>query len=153
MTAEDRVRELGLNLAVAPAPSANYVPWVQTGNLLFLAGLLPSNPDGSRLRGKLGADMNTQTGYAAARLAAIGQLARLRAAAGSLDRITRIVKVNGFVNSTPDFEEQPLVVNGASDLFVEVFGDAGRHARTAVSAGALPLGGCVEIELIAEVRS
>lgn len=151
MTAEERVRELGLDLGSGPAPVANYVAAVQTGNLVFLSGQLPTLPDGSRVRGKVGADLDVQAGYDAARLATVGLLARLRDTIGSLDRVTRVVKVNGYVNSTPDFEQQPAVINGASDLLVEVFGEAGRHARAAVSAGALPIGAAVEVEMIVEV--
>ncbi|MGE3985269.1 MAG: RidA family protein, partial [Dehalococcoidia bacterium] len=123
MTAEERVRELGLDLGSGPAPVANYVAAVQTGNLVFLSGQLPTLPDGSRVRGKVGADLDVQAGYDAARLATVGLLARLRDTIGSLDRVTRVVKVNGYVNSTPDFEQQPAVINGASDLLVEVFGE------------------------------
>ncbi|MGE0059313.1 MAG: RidA family protein [Dehalococcoidia bacterium] len=151
MTAEERVRELGLDLGSGPAPVANYVAAVQTGNLVFLSGQLPTLPDGSRVRGKVGADLDVQAGYDAARLATVGLLARLRDTIGSLDRVTRVVKVNGYVNSTPDFEQQPAVINGASDLLVEVFGETGRHARAAVSAGALPIGAAVEVEMIVEV--
>jgi enamine deaminase RidA (YjgF/YER057c/UK114 family) len=151
VTAEERVRELGLELGAGPAPVANYVPVVQTGNLLFLSGQLPTRPDGTRVRGKVGADLDVEAGYDAARLATVGLLGRLRETLGSLDRVTRVVKVNGYVNSTPDFEQQPQVINGASDLLVEVFGEAGKHARAAVSAGALPLGAAVEVELIVEV--
>jgi len=151
MTAEEKIAELGLNLGSGPAPVANYVPAVQTGNLVFLSGQLPTKPDGSRVIGKLGADLEVQAGYDAARLCATGLLARLRDEIGSLDRVVRVVKVNGYVNSTPDFGQQPQVVNGASDLLVEVFGDAGRHARAAVSAGSLPLGAAVEVEMIVEI--
>jgi enamine deaminase RidA (YjgF/YER057c/UK114 family) len=142
-----------LELSAGPAPVANYVPVVQTGNLLFLSGQLPSLPDGTRIRGKVGADLDVQAAYDAARAATIGLLGRLREALGTLDRVTRVVKVTGYVNSTPDFEQQPQVINGASDLLVEVFGDAGKHARSAVSAGALPFGAAVEVELTVEVSA
>lgn len=151
MSAETRVQELGLDLSSGPAPVANYVTAIQTGNLVFLSGQLPTLPDGTRVRGKLGDSLGVQEGYEAARLATVGLLARLREAAGSLDRVTRIVKVNGYVNSTPDFEQHPAVINGASDLLVEVFGDSGRHARAAVGVASLPLGAAVEVEMIVEL--
>jgi enamine deaminase RidA (YjgF/YER057c/UK114 family) len=151
MTAEERVRELGLDLGSGPAPVANYVPAVQTGNLVYLSGQLPTLPDGSRVRGKVGADLDVQAGYDAARLATVGLIARLREAIGSLDLVVRVVKVNGFVNCNSDFEQQPAVINGASDLLVEVFGDAGRHARAAVGTNSLPLGAAVEVEMIVEI--
>ena len=151
MTAEEKVGELGLDLKPGSAPVANYVPVVQTGNLVYLSGQLSTLPDGSRVRGKVGVELDVQAGYDAARLATVGLLARLRDAIGSLDRVVRVVKVNGYVNSAPDFEQQPQVINGASDLLVEVFGDAGRHARAAVSAGSLPFGAAVEVEMIVEV--
>jgi len=151
VSAEERVKELGLDLGSGPAPVANYVPAVRTGNLVYLSGQLPTLPDGSRVRGKVGVDLDLQAGYDAARLATIGLIARLRDEIGSLDRVQRIVKVNGFVNCQPDFEQQPAVINGASDLLVEVFGDAGRHARAAVGTNALPLGAAVEVEMIVEI--
>ena len=150
MTAEQRVRELGLELPPAPTPVGSYVTCVQSGNLLFTAGHGPSGPDGL-VKGKLGADLDVEQGAAAARLTGLNLLATLRAELGSLDRVTRIVKVLGMVNCTPDFGKQPLVINGCSDLLVEVFGDAGRHARSAVGMGSLPMGMAVEVELVAEV--
>lgn len=151
MTAEERVTELGLNLTSGAAPVANYVMAVQTGNLVFLSGQLPTLPDGSRQRGKVGVEFSTDEAYQSARLATIGLLSRLKEAIGSLDRVTRVVKVTGYVNALPDFDQQPQVINGASDLLVEVFGEAGRHARAAVGAGSLPLGAPVEVEMIVEV--
>jgi enamine deaminase RidA (YjgF/YER057c/UK114 family) len=151
MGAEDRIKELGIEIAAGPAPVANYVPAVRTGNLVFLSGQLPSRPDGTRVLGKVGVDVDVQAGYDAARIATIGLLGRLRDFLGSLDNVTRIVKVNGYVNSAPDFQQQPQVINGASDLLVEVFGEAGKHARAAVSAGSLPFGAAVEIEMVVEV--
>ena len=151
MGAEDRIKELGIEIAAGPAPVANYVPAVRTGNLVFLSGQLPSRPDGTRVLGKVGVDVDVQAGYDAARQATVGLLGRLRDFLGSLDNVTRIVKVNGYVNSAPDFQQQPQVVNGASDLLVEVFGEAGKHARAAVSAGSLPFGAAVEIEMVVEV--
>jgi enamine deaminase RidA (YjgF/YER057c/UK114 family) len=154
MTAEQRIRELGLNLEAPAGPLANYVPMVRTGNLLFLSGHLPAaGADGSRPAGKLGADLSVEQGYAAARQAAIALLTTIRRELGSLDRVRRIVKVLALVNSAPDFVQQPQVVNGASDLLVEVFGEAiGRHARSAVGAVSLPLNAPVEIEMVVEVE-
>ena len=125
---EARLAELGIELPEPPSPVANYVNGVQTGNLIFLAGKGPRRPDGSEVHGKLGADLTIEEGYEAARLTAINQLAVLRAVLGDLSRVVRVVKVLGMVNSSPDFVDQPAVVNGFSDLIVEVFGDRGRHA-------------------------
>ena len=151
-TIESRLDELGITLPVAATPVANYVPFVQTGNQLFVSGQVPMGPDGPQYKGKLGADATLEDGQAAARLCAMNLLAQAKAAlGGDLDRVVRLVKIVGFVNSTPDFADQPKVVNGASDFFVEVLGDKGRHARSAVSAAALPLGVAVEVEAIFEV--
>ncbi len=146
-----RLDTLGLTLPDAPAPAANYVPWVQSGALVFVSGQISQGPDGL-IKGKLGADMDIDAGAAAARSCALSLMAQLRAACGGdLDRVVRVVKLTGFVNSTATFTDQPKVVNGCSDLLVEVFGDAGRHARSAVSAASLPLGVAVEIEGIFEI--
>lgn len=150
MSIDSKLAELGITLPAAPAPAANYVPYVQTGNLLFVSGQISSGP-GGLITGRLGADMAAEAGAEAARNCGLALLAQARAALGSLDRITRVVKLNGFVNSTPEFTDQPEVINGCSDLMVEVFGDKGRHARAAVSAPALPRGVAVEIEAIFEV--
>lgn len=148
---EDRLAALGITLPAAPAPAANYVPHVRTGNLLFVSGQISQGP-GGLITGKLGADMDVAHGAAAARACGLALIAQARAALdGDLDRVRRVVKLTGFVNSTPDFTDQPKVVNGCSDLLVEVFGDAGRHSRSAVSAASLPLGVAVEIEAIFEV--
>ena len=153
MSAEQRVAELGLDLSKVPVPIANYVPSVRTGNLVFLSGQGPSKPEGGMVTGKLGRDISIEEGYAAARLVAIGLLSALRAEIGSLDRVTRVVKLLGMVNGTTEFTEQPAVVNGASDLLVEVFGEErGKHARSAVGMGSLPMGISVEVELIVEVE-
>ena len=152
MSAEDKAKELGLDLGGASPPVANYVATVRTGNLVFVSGQLPTRSDGSRPIGKLGAEVSVEEGYDAARLAAVGLLARVRAETGSLDRVKRVVKVTGFVNATPDFTQHPRVINGASDLLAEVFGEAGRHARAAIGVGSLPLGAPVEVELIVEVE-
>jgi len=149
---ETRLKELGVTLADAPAPAANYVPYVQVGELVFVSGQI-SMKDGTLITGKVGADLTTEQGAAAARTCAISLLAQLKAACGGdLDRLVRVVKLTGFVNSTPDYTEQPKVVNGCSDFLVEALGDIGRHSRSAVSAGALPLGVAVEIEAIFQVR-
>jgi enamine deaminase RidA (YjgF/YER057c/UK114 family) len=147
---EARLGELGITLPDAPAPAANYVPFVITGNLLFVSGQIAQGPDGP-IRGKLGESMGIEEGQAAARACALALIAQARAATGDLDRIARVVKLTGFVNATPDFVDHPKVVNGASDLFVEIFGDRGRHARAAVGSASLPLGVAVEIEGIFEL--
>ena len=148
---EARLAELGVTLPDAPAPAANYVPYVQSGNLVFVSGQI-SMKDGSFLTGKLGADMTTEQGAEAAKSCAIGLLAQVKAACGGdLSRLRRVVKLTGFVNSTADFGEQPQVVNGCSDFMVAALGEAGRHSRSAVSAAALPFGVAVEIEGIFEI--
>lgn len=131
---------------------ANYVNGVRTGNLIFLAGKGPKAPDGSELNGKVGTEVSIEEAYAGARLTAINQLAVLKDMLGNLNRVVRVVKVLGMVNSDPDFVEQPAVINGFSDLIVEVFGDRGKHARAAVGMASLPRGQSVEIEMIVEVR-
>ncbi len=152
MTAEDKISALGLNLEAAAAPLANYVPAVRSGDLVFLSGQVPVREDGTRVVGKVGADIDVDQAYAGARLAAVALLARLKAEIGSLNRVVRIVKVNGYVNAVSDFGQQPAVVNGASDLLVEVFGELGRHARAAIGVASLPSGVVVEVEMIAQVK-
>ncbi len=148
---ETRLAELGVTLPDAPAPAANYVPFVQTGNLVHVSGQISANADGM-IKGKLGADMDIDAGAAAARACAVSLLAQLKAACGGdIDRLVRVVKLVGFVNSTPDFGDQPKVINGASDFMVASLGDKGRHARSAVSAASLPFGVAVEIEGIFEI--
>lgn len=150
---DGKLAELGLTLPAAPAPAANYVPYVVTGALLHVSGQISQGPDGL-IRGKLGADMSVEDGAAAAQACALSLLAQVRAACGGdLSRLVRVVKLAGFVNSTPDFVDQPKVINGASDLMVAALGDAGRHARSAVSAVSLPFGVAVEIEGIFEIRA
>lgn len=154
MTAEidAKLKELGLTLPDAPAPAANYVPWVKTGNLVHVSGQICQGPGGP-IKGKLGAGMSVEDGAAAARACALSLLAQVRAACGGdLSRLVRVVKLTGFVNSTPDFGDQPKVINGASDTLVAILGDKGRHARSAVSAVSLPFGIAVEIEGIFEVE-
>jgi enamine deaminase RidA (YjgF/YER057c/UK114 family) len=147
-----RLAELGLTLPEAPAPAANYVPFVRVGDLVFISGQISQSPEGL-IKGKLGADMDVAAGAEAAKRCAMSILAQVRAACGGdLDRIVRAVKLTGFVNSTADFTDQPKVINGCSDLLVEVLGEAGRHSRSAVSAASLPLGVAVEVEAIFQVR-
>ena len=151
MTIDARLAELGVTLPDAPAPAANYVPFVITGNLCHVSGQISADANG-QIKGKLGADMTVEQGAAAAKACAISLLAQAKkATGGDLSRITRLVKLVGFVNSTPDFTDQPKVINGASDFMVTVLGDAGRHARSAVSAASLPFGVAVEIEAIFEL--
>ncbi|HSF99968.1 MAG TPA: RidA family protein [Vicinamibacterales bacterium] len=149
---EARLAELGITLPTPASPVANYVNGVRTGNLIFLAGKGPRRPDGTEVRGKLGADISIEQGYEAARLTAINQLAVLKAMLGNLNRVVRVVKVLGMVNATPDFEDHPAVINGFSDLIVDVFGERGRHARAAVGMASLPRGQAVEIEMVVEIR-
>ncbi|MFD1341607.1 RidA family protein [Litorisediminicola beolgyonensis] len=152
MSIEDRLSALGLSLPDAPAPAANYVPFVRSGDLLHVSGQISQDENGL-IKGKLGDTVSVEDGAAAARRCALSLLAQVRAACeGDLSRLIRVVKLTGFVNSTPDFTDQPKVINGASDLLVEVLGDAGRHARSAVSAGSLPLGVAVEIDGVFEIR-
>ena len=151
MTIETRLAELGVTLPDAPTPAANYVPYVITGNLVFVSGQI-SMKDGALLTGKLGAEVTVDAGAQAAKACAINLLAQVKAACnGNLDKLVRVIKLTGFVNSTPDFTQQPQVINGASDFLVAALGDRGRHARAAVSAPSLPLGVCVEIEGIFEI--
>jgi len=152
MSIENKLATMGVTLPDAPAPAANYVPFVQVGDIVYVSGQVSSDEDGLIL-GKLGDQLDIEAGAAAARRCAISLLAQARNACdGDLDRLVRVVKLTGFVNSTADFTNQPQVINGASDFLVEALGEAGRHARSAVSAAALPLGVAVEIEGIFQVR-
>lgn len=153
MSAEARLAALGLVLPPSPKPMGNYVAWRIGGGLLFLSGVGPRQPDGSFMAGVLGADLTVADGYAAARLCAVNLLANMRAALGSLDRVDTVLKVLGMVRAAPDFGEQPEVINGCTDLFVEVFGEAGRPARSAVGMGSLPRGIPVEIEAVVAIRA
>jgi enamine deaminase RidA (YjgF/YER057c/UK114 family) len=154
VSAEKRLKELQIDLGTVSAPVANYVNAVQTGNLLFLSGKGPRpGPDGKRPKGKLGAEYTIEQGYQHARTVGLDLLAVMKSQLGSLDRVKRVVKVLGMVNSVPDFQDPPKVINGCSDLFVEVFGERGRHARSAVGMAALPGGIPVEIECIVEVAA
>ncbi|MCF8484075.1 MAG: RidA family protein [Rhodobacteraceae bacterium] len=148
---ETRLAELGVTLPNAPAPAANYVPFVVSGNTVYISGQISQNA-GGMIKGRIGADFSIEQGAEAAKCCAISLLAQLKAATGGdIDRMVRLVKLVGFVNSTPDFTDQPKVINGASDFFVAALGDAGRHARSAVSAASLPFGVAVEIEAIFEI--
>jgi len=147
-----RLKELGIELPQTAAPVANYVPWVRTGNLVFTSGQVTIGPKGLDYVGQVGKEFDVETGKKAARLCALNVVAQVRAALdGDLDRVKRCVKVTGFVNAAPGFGQHPEVMNGASDLFVEVFGDAGRHARAAVGAASLPRNVAVEVEAVFEV--
>ncbi len=153
VTPEQRLRELGIELPPPPRPVAVYVPAVRTGNILFTAGHTPRYPDGSPMPGKIGADMTVEQGYAAARVAGLNLLSTVRDTLGSLDEVVRLVKVLGMVNCTPDFGQQPQVINGFSELLVEVFGEErGKGGRSAVGMASLPANMPVELEAIFEVR-
>jgi enamine deaminase RidA (YjgF/YER057c/UK114 family) len=148
---EAKLEAMGLALPTPPPPLANYVRAVQTGSLVFVSGHGPSRDGQLVYRGKLGADLDVETGYQAAQLVMLNCLSSLKELIGDLDRVTRVVKLLGMVNATPDFGQQPEVINGASDLLTELYGDRGRHARSAVGMGSLPRNIAVEIELIVEV--
>ncbi|HMK63755.1 MAG TPA: RidA family protein [Acidimicrobiales bacterium] len=150
-TAEDKIIQLGIELPPVPPPVANFIRARQVGSLLFLSGHGPVRPDGSRVVGKVGTDLDVEEAKAAARLTGLNLLATARAQLGSLDRVRAVVKVLGMVNSGPGFDQQPEVVDGFSDLMVEVFGEQGRHARSAVGMAELPFGIPIEIEMILDV--
>ena len=150
MNVNDRLKQLGITLPPVATPAAAYVPYVQTGNLVFLSGHI-AKKDGKPWVGQFGKTMTTEEGKAAARAVAIDLMGTLQAAVGDLHRVQRIVKLMSLVNSSPDFTEHHLVTNGASELLGEVFGDKGAHARSAFGVAQIPLGACVEIELIAEI--
>ena len=151
MQAEARLKEMGIELPPAVTPVANYVPAVRSGSLVFLSGHGPFKEDGSLITGKVGSELTEEQGYEAARRVAVGLLGSLKAEIGDLEKVKRVVKVLGLVNCTSDFTDQPKVINGASDLLVEVFGARGKHARSAVGTNALPMNIAVEIEMIVEV--
>jgi enamine deaminase RidA (YjgF/YER057c/UK114 family) len=152
MSIEDRLAELGITLPEPASPVAAYVPTVEAGGLLHISGQISFAEDGNLITGRLGENMNLERGTAAARRCGIMLLAQIQAALGSLDRVDRIVKLGVFVNSDPSFTDQPKVANGASELMQEVFGEAGRHARSAVGVAALPLGVAVEVDAIVAVK-
>ena len=150
---EARLKELGIDLPDRPAPVANYVPGVRTGNLIYLSGIGPAErADGTSPVGKVGSDLTAEQGYEAARLTGINIISRMKGETGDLDKVKRVVKMLGMVNSEPSFNQQPAVINGCSDLLVEVFGEKGRHARSAVGMASLPNDIPVEIEVIIEVE-
>lgn len=152
MSYEARIAELGLAIPEPPAPVASYVPGVQSGGFIFTSGQLPFENGKLAFCGKVGGEYSVQEGYEAARLCALNALGVVRALAGSLDRVERIVKITVFVNSPHDFTEQPKVADGASELLQEIFGEAGRHARSAVGINTLPLGAAVELEMTVRIR-
>lgn len=152
MTIEQRLADLGLTLPQPSAPVASYVPAVEAGGLLYISGQLPFL-DGALMTGRLGEDRNVEFGQQAAKMCGLMLIAQMQAALGSLDRVARIVKLGAFVSSSADFADQPKVANGASDLMVAVFGDAGKHARSAVGVPVLPLGAAVEIDAIVAIRA
>jgi enamine deaminase RidA (YjgF/YER057c/UK114 family) len=152
MTPEARLKQLGITLPTPPKPVANYVPFRLAGGLLFLSGQGPRDADGRHLTGKVGGDVSVDEAYKHARLVGLGLLGATRVALGSLDRVDYVVKVLGMVNGVPNFADQPKVINGCSDLLVEVFGEAGKHARSAVGMGSLPSNITVEIEAILAIK-
>ncbi|MBX9738621.1 MAG: RidA family protein [Beijerinckiaceae bacterium] len=155
MTPEQRLKSLGIVLPAAAAPVANYAPFMRCGSLLFISGQVAFGPDGKidqRHKGKLGVEIFNEAGLEAARLCAINVLAQTKAALGSLDKVTRCVRLGGFINSAPDFQALAAIMNGASDLMVAVFGEVGRHARSTVGVAQLPLDSAVEVEAIFEVE-
>ena len=149
---EERLKELNIELPTVISPKANYVNAVRTGNLIFLAGKGPTLADGTNITGKVGSDLSVEQGYQAARLTGLNQLAVLKNELGDLNKVKRIVKVLGMVNSAPDFTEHSKVMNGFSDLMVEVFGEKGKHARASVGMCSLPFNIAVEVELVVEVE-
>lgn len=149
---EAKLTALGLTLPAVSAPVANYVPAVRSGNLVYLAGHIPRGADGKVIKGKVGRGSTVEDANAAARLTTLALLATLKKEIGDLNKVKRIVRVGGFVNAAEDFESQPQVLNGCSDLLVALFGDRGRHARAAIGAGSLPLGAIVEIEMVVEIE-
>jgi enamine deaminase RidA (YjgF/YER057c/UK114 family) len=151
-TPEQNLKAKGIELPLVPKPTANFVNAVRTGNLVYLAGKGPLKKDGTYITGKLGKDVSIEQGYEAARLTAINQIAVLKDFLGDLSRVKKIVKVLGLVNSSTDFYDQPKVINGFSDLMVEIFGEKGRHARSAIGVASLPMNIAVEVELIVEVE-
>lgn len=152
MSIEAKLKELGVELPDAPAPAANYVPWVKVGDMVYVSGQISADENGL-ITGTLGDDVDVEAGAAAAKRCAIALLAQVKAACeGDIERLVKVVKLGGFVNSTADFTQQPMVINGASDFLVEALGDAGRHARSAVSSPSLPLGVAVEIDGVFQVK-
>ncbi len=152
MSIEAKLVEKGIELPAVPQPVAAYVPGVRAGNLVFTSGQLPAAGGEVKFKGKVGADVTVEDGYEAAKLCALNCLAVVKSLVGNLDRVKKIVKVTGFVNSTPDFEQQPQVINGASEFLVDLLGEVGKHSRAAVGVSSLPLGVPCEVEMIVEVQ-
>jgi enamine deaminase RidA (YjgF/YER057c/UK114 family) len=152
MSIDQHLAELGITLPQPAAPVASYVPTVETGGLLYISGQVSFGEDGQLIKGRLGEDVDLEAGIAAARRCGIMLLAQMKAALGSLDRVERVVKLGAFVNSAGDFTDQPKVANGASELMQDVFGEAGRHARSAVGVPVLPLGAAVEVDAVVAIR-
>ncbi|UCD71154.1 MAG: RidA family protein [Syntrophobacterales bacterium] len=152
MEIEKRIKGLGLELPEAPKPVASYVPAVHSGNYVFTSGQLPFIKGELKARGKMGSDLTVEEGYECAKVAVLNCLAAIKSVMGELDRVRRVVRVTGFINSAPGFGEQPKVLNGSSDLLVKIFGEEGRHSRLAIGTSELPLGSPVEVEMIVEVR-
>jgi enamine deaminase RidA (YjgF/YER057c/UK114 family) len=152
MEIEKRIESLGLELPEVPRPVASYIPAVHSGHYVFTSGQLPMIKGELKAKGKIGRDLTVEQGYECAKVAALNCLAAVRSVVDELDRVRRIVRVTGFVNSAPGFEEQPKVINGASDLLVEIFGEKGKHSRLALGANELPLGSPVEVEMIVEIQ-
>jgi len=152
-TIESRLVECGIVLPDAPAPQANYVPYVVSGNLVHVSGQIPIDGDGTLIKGRVGADLSLDEGQWAARLCTLNIVAQVRRACdGNLDRVRRVVRIGGFINAAPDFDQHAILLNAASDLLVEIFGDAGRHARFAVGAGSLPFNVAIEIDAVFELH-
>ena len=149
---EEKLMQMGIILPAAPNPAANYVNVVRTGNLLYLAGKGPNGPDGKYITGKLGQDLTIEQGYEAAKSVAVNQIAVLKAELGDLSKVKRIIKVNGMINTTPDFTDHSKVMNGFSDMMVAVFGEKGKHARSSVGMCSLPFNIAVEVEMIVEIE-
>ncbi len=149
---ESRLKEYGIVLPDAPAPQANYLPYVISGHLVHVSGQIPIDADGRMMTGRIGADLGIEDGQRAARLCTLNVVAQVRRACdGDLDRVRRVVRIGGFINAVPDFDQHPALLNAASDLLVEIFGEAGRHARFAVGAGSLPLNVPIEIDAVFEL--
>lgn len=153
MDIEERLKEFGLTLPETPTPGGNYLPWVQVGNLVYFAGTICVANGKMTHSGKVGSELNTEEGYEAARVCALNILAALKGAAGDFSKLKRFVTVNGYVNAIPGFAESPQVINGASDLFVALFGEKGKHARAAVAVAGLPKNSAVEIQAVVELES
>ena len=152
MEIEKKMKSLGLELPEVPKPVASYVPAVRSGNQVFTSGQIPFVKGELKCRGRVGEDLSVEEGYECSRIAALNCLAAIQSVIGDLDRIEQVVRVTGFVNSAPGFDGQPRVLNGASDLLVEIFGEKGRHSRLAIGTNELPLGASVEIDMIVEVK-